>query len=803
MKLKTVRSKSMFDGSWSFHKGEIRIPYAVKGGMTGGITDASSLKEGEWLDIAFNDKGMGEQQLEWSSVNLPHDWCVEQQYVQDESLGSRDGSHGYLPGGIGYYRKTFELPADAAGSKWTVRFDGVSGTSTVWVNGHLIGSHHGGYIGFSYDLSDVLRYGEEGRNVILVKVDATECEGWWYEGCGIYRHVWLENTDRLHVAEYGTYVTTPEVTKEQAMVNIRTRIRNDYTEGLPVSLRTVIYDGAGLQVCVKMEDAYADWYTETELEQIFEVEQPMLWCPESPYLYKAESTVIYEGKELDRYETVFGIRSIRFDADEGFFLNEEPLLIKGTCNHQDFAGVGVALPDSLIEYKLRLLKEMGSNAYRSAHHPPTPELLDMCDRVGMLVMDENRKLDSSPGGLSQLKRMLYRDRNHPCVIIWSLENEEVLEGTVTGARILKTLADTTRRIDPTRPTSAAMNHGWNENGYNDAVEITGYNYGHREHLNIDIRDHEQYPERLMIGSECASYTATRGIYEDDPVRGYCSEYGTNIPSWGCTPQQAWSDLVNNRFLTGVFMWTGFDYRGEPTPYLWPCVNSHFGLMDTCGFPKDSYYYMQAVWKDEPIVHLLPHWNWPGSEGKRIEVRVFSNTDTVELSLNGKSLGEQQVDKTGYLSWEVVYEPGELKAVGKRGGHVIAEKAVVTAGQPYQICLYPDRLEGQADGLDTIPVRVAILDEQGHIVPAADNEIRFEVTGAGSLLGVGNGNPSSHEPDKSAIRRAFNGWCLALIQTSPAAGSIKVKAVSMGLAAAEVVLEAAPGEPLFPASGTII
>ncbi|WP_246188190.1 beta-galactosidase GalA [Paenibacillus tengchongensis] len=787
MRSGTVRNKRKLDEDWSFYKGEIRIPYAVKAGMTGGITDAGVLRDGEWLDIAYHDRGMGEQKLEWTSVSLPHDWCVEQQYVQDELLGARDGSHGYLPGGIGFYRRTFTLPAEAAGSKWRIRFDGVSGTSTVWVNGHLIGSHHGGYIGFSYDLSDVLRYGDEGVNVILVKVDATECEGWWYEGCGIYRHVWLENTDLVHVAEYGTYVTTPEVAKEQATVNIRTRIRNEYTEDLPVTLRTVIYDGTGVQISAGSVDAHAQWYAETELEQSFQVVQPKLWSPDTPYLYKAESTVICEGKELDRYETVFGIRSIRFDAGEGFFLNGEPLLIKGTCNHQDFAGVGVALPDSLIEYKLRLLKEMGSNAYRSAHHPPTPELLDICDRIGMLVMDENRKLDSSPNGLSQLERMLYRDRNHPSIIIWSLENEEVLEGTVTGARILKTLADTTRRIDPTRPTCAALNHGWYENGYNDAVEITGYNYGHRDHL--DLRDHAQHPERLMIGSECASYTATRGIYEDDPAKGYCSEYGTNIPSWGCTPQQAWSDLVNNRFLTGVFMWTGFDYRGEPTPYLWPCINSHFGLMDTCGFPKDSYYYMKAVWQEEPVVHVLPHWNWPGSEGKPIEVRVFANTDTVELSLNGRSLGEQQVEKTGYLSWEVNYEPGELKAVGKHGKLTVAEKAVVTAGQPYRIALFPDRQEGRADGSDTIPVRVAVLDRQGHIVPTADNEIRFEVTGAGKLLGVGNGNPSSHEADKSTLRRAFNGWCLALIQTSSEEGAIQLKAVSAGLAGAETVIQA--------------
>ncbi|MBT2289665.1 DUF4982 domain-containing protein [Paenibacillus albidus] len=786
MKQQPAREQRLFDEDWHFYKGNISIPYAVKGGMTGGITDCGSHQEGEWLDIAFNDKGMEHQQLEWVSLGLPHDWCVEQQYVHDDLLGARDGSHGYLPGGTGFYRKTFEIPAEGLGRKWSIRFDGVSGVSTVWVNGHLIGEHRGGYIGFSYDLSDVLRYGAEGKNVILVKVDATEPEGWWYEGCGIYRHVWLEQTHLLHVGEYGTFITTPEVSREQAMVNVRTTLCNEGTQSETMELVTEIYDADGQAVGSAVDRVFAENYGEREQEQEIVVEQPKLWSTDTPYLYRAVSFVNLNGETVDRYETVFGIRIIRFDANEGFFLNGEPLLIKGTCNHQDFAGVGVALPDSLIEYKLKLLQEMGSNAYRSAHHPPTPALLAACDRIGMLVMDENRKLDSSPNGLSQLKRMLYRDRNHPSVIIWNLENEEVLEGTVMGARILKTLADTTRKIDPTRPVSAALNHGWNEGGYSEVVDIVGYNYGQRN--NLDIRDHEQYPERVMIGSESASYTTTRGIYEDDPVRGYCSEYGTNVPSWGCSPERAWSDVAQNRFLTGVFLWTGFDYRGEPTPYRWPCINSHFGIMDTCGFPKDSYYYMQAVWTDEPMVHLFPHWTWNGAEGRVIEVRVFSNTETAELILNGRSLGEQQVNRTAHLSWDVGYEPGELIAVGKIGGKPVTRKVAVTAGQAAGIRLYPDRSRAVADGADTVPVRVAVVDGQGNIVPTADNEIRFEVEGAGILLGVGNGNPSSHEPDKATVRRAFNGWCLALVQASAEAGPVTVRAVSTGLASAEVVLQ---------------
>lgn len=780
------REKILFNDRWMFYKGELRIPVAVKAGMTGGITDSASLSEGEWLHIAFNDKGMGIGDLQWRTLNLPHDWCIEQQYVADESIGSRPGSHGYLPMGVGFYRKVFTIPQESLGKKWKVRFDGITGTSTVWVNGHLLGEHGGGYIGYSYDLTDVLRYGEEGENVILVKVDATEYEGWWYEGCGIYRNVWLEQTDHLHVAEYGTYITTPTISEETAEVQVQTRIRNDYTELKNIELVTEIYDTKDQHILTVSSHADVDWYSENEIVQNFNIDQPQLWSPDSSVLYKAISIVKYGGNVVDHYETTFGIRSIRFDTNEGFFLNGQYLPIKGTCNHQDFGGVGVALPTSLIEYKIKLLKEMGCNAYRSAHHPPTPELLDICDRLGMMVMDENRKLDSSPSGLSQLERLLYRDRNHPSVIIWSLENEEILEGTVTGARILKTLADTTRRIDPTRPTLAAMNHGWNDGGYADSVDIVGYNYGQRR--DHDVHDHEAHPDRIILGSESASFTVTRGIYEDDPVKGYCSMYGTNIPSWSCSLERAWGDVAKHPFLTGVFIWTGFDYRGEPTPHLWPCINSHFGLMDTCGFPKDVYYYMKAAWTDEPTVHLFPHWNWSGKEGEKIEVRVYTNTETVELLLNGKSLGEQAGNRTDYISWMINYKPGELIAVGKQSNEIVVEHKVVTTGAPHRIVLYPDRKSMSADGADTIPVRVAVVDKDDNVIQTADNEISFNVTGSGHLLGVGNGNPSSHESDKASYRRAFNGWCLALVQSLPDAGKVCLQARSTGLLSAEVELQ---------------
>lgn len=781
-----MRTRLRFNNGWQFRKGDIPIRYAVKAGMTGGMTDIGGRREeGEWLHIAYVDKENKQVEDGWSPVQLPHDWCVEGEYVNDPDAGSRPGSHGYLPAGIGFYRKVFIVPASEEGRTISIHFDGVTGRSMYWVNGHLIGERFGGYTSFHYDISDVLRYGGEGANVILVKVDATDCEGWWYEGGGIYRHVWLQSTDRLHVAHWGTYVTTPNIRETEASVCVKTRVQNDTADLRSFELRTLLVEKqSGNAVTETAAQAAVGNRGEIEVEHWLAVADPQLWSPEHPHLYKAVSEIWENGRLIDRYETTFGIRHIEFDADRGFLLNGKPYVIKGTCNHQDFAGCGVAVPDALIAHKLKLLKEVGCNAYRSAHHPPTPELLDWCDEFGMLVMDENRKLDSSPRGIEELRNMLLRDRNHPGVILWSLENEEVLEGTPAGARILKTLSDITRKIDPTRPTLAAMNHGWNDNGYGDGVDVVGYNYGHR---GTDVEHHGLYPNRRMIGSESASFTTTRGIYETDANCGYCSSYGTDAPSWGCSPEKAWSDVVRHPFMSGVFLWTGFDYRGEPTPYEWPCVNSHSGMMDTCGFPKDIYYFVKAAWTEEPLVHLFPHWNWPGREGRLVDVWTYSNCDTVELFLNGRSLGERQADRFSHQEWKVAYEPGELKAVCKRQGRMVAAGIRVTTGAAYAIRLEPDRTTLAADGMDAAAIRVAILDSNGKVVPTANDEVSFEIEGPGIIYGLGNGNPSSHEPDKANRRKAFNGYCLAIVQASEHGGVIKLTASSPGLRSAKVVI----------------
>lgn len=789
MILGNKRMRESFDQNWMFHLGDLPIMHAVKGGMTGGLTDCEQIAEGEWLKIAYFDEREPSvmNDREWRSINLPHDWCVEGNYVNDGGKVKHHKSHGYLPVGIGCYQKVFEIPVEDLGKKLSIEFDGVMRNCTVWVNGHLMGTHPSGYTGFCYDITDIARYGDEGKNVIFVKVDASDYEGWWYEGCGIYRHVWLDKTDRLHVGRNGTYVTTPVVGKDEAKVNVSTNVHNEHPHVVNCIVKTSIENGTGQVVATSSENVTIQGDSQTDVETVIALKEPMLWSPEKPYLYEV-ITEIYDVNEqevMDVYRTPLGVRTIEFTADKGFYLNGEQYLIKGTCNHQDFAGVGVALPDQVTEYKIKLLKDMGCNAYRCAHHAPSPELLDLCDRMGMLVMDENRKLDISPDGIADLKEILYRDRNHPSIILWSMENEEILEGTIMGARMLDTLSRITRAIDPTRLTIACMNHGWNDGGYSNSVDITGYNYGQRE--DQYLVDHEQFPDRIMIGSESTSCTTTRGIYENDDVKGYCSSYGDQIPEWSCSHEKSWQDVVNHPHLTGIFVWTGFDYRGEPTPYEWPCIGSHFGIMDYCGFPKDAYYYYKAAWTEEPMVHMMPHWNCQDKIGEEIDVWAYSNCETVELVLNGHSLGEKNVDRNSRMEWKVCYAPGELIAIGKIAGKEITRKVVTTAGTPDRIRLELDKNEVKANGTDIVMIKVSILDSLGEVVPTADNEVMFTIEGPGKIIGVGNGDPSSHEPDKANRRRAFNGHCLAIVQADKDQGEIVIRATSVSLEAAVAVI----------------
>jgi len=784
----SIRTKENFDFSWQFHKGDIAMKLVVRVGQ-GGITDINVpiiQKIDTVIDYTNFKSSSSMLPADWKTVNLPHDWCIEGTFVHDNDLGSQPGGNGYLPIGIGFYRKEFEIPETDSGKKISIEFDGIFRNSTVWVNGHLIGNHLSGYTPSNYDLSDVLRYGNEGKNVILVKVDATQSEGWWYEGCGIYRHVWLVKTDKLHVARFGTYVTTPTVSDTEAAVNIKTTLKNEYKTAKNLSLVSKIVDNKGLLFDTKTSTLSIPPFDQTEVSQTGAIKKPLLWSPETPNLYKVLTEVIENGNIVDTYETTFGVRTVEINKN-GVFLNGKLYPVKGTCNHQDFAGIGVALPDKINWYKLKVLKEMGSNGYRCTHHIPTPEVLDMCDSMGMLVLDENRHLSSSEEGLKDLSAMLYRDRNHPSIFMWSLENEEAMQGTVMGARIMETMVNTAHKIDPSRKVTAAMNHARNDGGYSDKLDVVGYNYGDKQ--SAYVKDKENHPDRVMFCTEGTSFVSTRGEYKNSWWPQSCSNSILWQPQWGPYPGEDWADIVKYPYLGGLFVWTGFDYRGEPTPFSWPSVSSQFGFIDVCGFPKDGYYAYKSAWTDIPTVHIFPHWNWPEKEGDSIKVHCYTNCDEVELLLNGKSVGKQKAVPFAKLIWPLIYQPGKLEARGYKAGKLVTNDIVKTTTAPAQVALNSDVSCIKADGFDVAIIKVAIKDAKGSVVPTADNLVKFSIDGPGKIIGVANGNPNSHEPDKASQRMAFNGYCLVLVQSSKKSGTIKLKATSETLKGFEVILKA--------------
>jgi beta-galactosidase len=683
----------------------------------------------------------------WRKVDLPHDWVVELPFdkAADTSHGFKPVGEGYPQNSIAWYRRSFDLPAADAGKRLWLEFDGVYRDATIIVNGWFVAHHEGGYNSFRCDITNVANCG--GGNVIAVRVDASQAEGWFYEGAGIYRHVWLVKTGPLAVAPDGMFIFSQfkdNVPKGPAEVHVQTRLVNT---GVPVdaTVTSEIFGPDGSALGRLTQDVHAPTGPAfAQLDQKAAVDSPKLWSPESPSLYRVVTTVTSGGRAVDRVETTFGIRTVGFDANKGYLLNGEPYTLKGTSNHQDHAGVGSALPDGLQYYRIARLKEMGCNAYRTAHNPPTPELLDACDRLGMIVMDENRQLGSDARHIAFLEEQIIRDRNHASVGIWSLGNEEFdVQGTQAGKRVVATMQDVVRRLDSTRPITCNAAVGDEYPGINEVIQVRGWSY----HVGKDMDAyHAEHPLQPNVGSEQGSTVSTRGIYANDPERGYVSAYDDNAPEWAQTAE-TWVTFFGPRpWLSGGFVWTGFDYRGEPTPYSWPCVNSHFGIMDTCGFPKDNFWYYQAWWTEAPMLHVLPHWNWAGREGQAIDVRAESNCDEVELFLNGKSVGRQPMKRYSEIKWSVPYAPGVLSAVAYKGGKVAAQTKVETTGAPASVQLRPYGTEISADGASVAVFMVSVADAQGRVVPTAGNGISFEIEGPGKIIGVGNGDPSSHEPD---------------------------------------------------------
>ena len=727
----TPRERISLDSGWKFYLGN---PW----GDVVGLAKADDNRGPAKAD--FSD-------LDWRTVNLPHDWVIELPFDP-----SADCNHGFKPVGPGFatndiawYRRTFNLPGDDTGKRLWLDFDGVYRNCDIFVNGWFMGHHDDGYDSFHCDITPVAHPG--GKNVIAVKIDASQFEGWFYEGAGIYRHVWLVKTSPLAIAPDGIFVSSRfpnNRPKGVAEVNVEAKLLNRQTNAANVDVRCEVISPTGKLVAKFHDSQKVKPLADKTLRLAGKVGAPELWSPASPRLYRLITTVQSDGKIVDREETEFGIRTIAFDATNGFLLNGQHYEIHGMCNHQDAAGVGVALPDALQYFRVAKLKEMGCDAYRTSHNAPTPELLEACDRLGMLVLDENRLFGSDAANLERLKGQIVRDRNHPSIFAWSLGNEEwSAQDTATGASVTKAMQNAAHSVDATRLCTLAVNSGsYGDFGIFSALDVNGFNY----HFESMDAYHAAFPAANILGTEQGSGIGTRGIYTNDAARGYISAYDDHNPRWGQSAKEWWGFFATRPWASGAFDWTGFDYRGEPTPYQWPCISSHFGILDTCGFPKDNFWYYQSWWTTNIVLHLLPHWNWAGREGQDIDVRALSNCQEVELFLNGESLGRQTMQRNAELKWNVKYKPGVVSARGYNDGKLVAAAKVETTGEPATITLAGDRTTINADGRDVSVITVAIADAQNRTVPLATNLIHFALSGPGRIIGVGNGDPTDHEAD---------------------------------------------------------
>ncbi|MDP5198187.1 glycoside hydrolase family 2 TIM barrel-domain containing protein [Flavobacterium sp. DG2-3] len=795
-----VNRKVSFNADWSFH-----------------------------LNDSIIDKDTIGTATKWRTLNVPHDWSIEGKFDEKSPGGYGGGS---LNGGLGWYKKTFKVAAQDSTKVTSITFDGVYRNSEVWVNGHYLGKRPNGYIGFQYEISKFLNYGEK-NNEIIVKVDnSKQPNSRWYSGSGIFRNVWIETTDKLHVGLWGTYITTPKVTAEKASVNFETTIKNQYAENKKATVITTIFK-EDKEVTSVTQDITINAGENQTLNQSAEVENPSLWSDEKPELYTAVTEISLDDKIIDQYKTIFGIRDFKFDLNKGFILNGKQVKIKGVCMHHDLGPLGSAINTRAIERQLEILKEMGVNGIRTSHNPPAPELLELCDKMGFIVMDEAFDMwkqtktkydygnDWDKWHKQDLIDQLLRDRNHASIFMWSIGNEIPEQWSQTGVEIAKELAAITREYDKTRPLTAGMNPPVNMNidavtlqfekkdvsinplAGSGVLDLIGYNYAHQtfeHHL-------KNFPKTPFIATETTSGLQTRGYYDavSDTIKKWpvrwdlkftegnpgntVSAYDQVQTPWGSTHEATWKIIKKHDFLAGMYVWTGFDYIGEPTPYEWPSVSSYFGIVDLAGFPKDVYYMYQSEWTTKDVLHIFPHWNW--KVGQTVDVwAYYNNADEVELFVNGKSVGKRA--KKGddlHVMWRIPFEAGTLKAVSRKGGKVVLEKEIKTAGNPSQLKLTADRASIKADENDLSFVTVDILDDKGTLAPNANNEINFSLKGDGKIVGVCSGDPVSHEPYKGTKHTALAGKCLVIIQSSNKTGRLELTAKANGLKQAAIVITA--------------
>jgi len=759
----------------------------------------------------------------WRQLDLPHDWGIEGAFDEKSTSTTNEGA---LPTGIGWYRKTFTLRASAKGKNIYIDFDGIYKNSEVWINGCCLGKRPNGYISFRDDMTPYINYSKP--NVIAVKVDNSEQpNSRWYSGSGIYRNVWLVTVDKIQFEHWGTFITTPKVSKETASISVSVSLRNSYFNTkakdvfvvVPLILETSVYDIKGKEILtLKRNISMMSDSAQKNYNQKLIIDNPHLWSVNYPYLYLLKIKLVANGKVLDTWQSGFGIRTFNFDKDKGFFLNGKPLKIQGVCEHHDLGALGAAVNTAAIAHKLRILKAMGCNAIRTAHNPPAPEFLDLCDKMGFLVMDEafdmwakkKNKFDYARDWKdwhkTDLEDQIKRDRNHPCVFIWSIGNEIREQFDTSGIRIAKELVGIVKSLDPTRPVTSALSENRPEKNFiyqSHALDLVGLNY----HIESYADFPKNYPSEKFIATETMSALETRGHY--DPVSDTTLKWPHNSKSkftdgntgltvsaydnvaayWGSTHEETWKIIKKYPYLSGMFVWTGFDYLGEPTPYPWPARSSYFGIIDLAGFPKDVYYMYQSEWTDRPVLHILPHWNW--QPGKTVDVwAYYSKADEVELYLNGKSLGikRKQGDDL-HISWKVPYGPGTLKAISRLKGKTVLAQEVRTAGAPAKIELIPDRSVLMADGKDLSYITIRVLDADGNLVPDANNVIHFDVTGSGSFVAADNGCQTDLESFKADHHKAFNGLCMAIVQAKPKGGAIIVNASSLGLKPQSIIINA--------------
>lgn len=777
------RVHRLFDDDWQFtlgHAGDPQKDFGCGTEYFNYLTKANSIHNaGPYSRNFVVERSSDDLPLSagWHDVTLPHDWVVDLPFAPQASH-----SHGYKTVGwrypetsVGWYRKTFVMPVETKDKHVELQFDGIFRDARIWVNGFYVGGEPSGYLSQVYDITEYVNPGD--TNLVCVRVDASLEEGWFYEGAGIYRHVWLNMTEPVHVRTFGTFAhASLDAPYDHALLTIETTVANDDVTPHGVFLRHILTDAQGH--VVGQSEVREGWLLDGKSEHVLtatiKVDNPVLWTLDNPHIYDIRTEVLENGKVVDSYHTRTGIRHIAFDSERGFLLNGREVKLKGVNMHQDHAGVGSAIPDALQIWRLRQLKSMDCNAYRSSHNPMTLGTLDACDSLGILVLEENRLTGVNEYQRHQLREMIRRDRNHPSIILWSIGNEEWgIEWSDYGRRIGVAMREFAHREDPTRPACSASSSG---PAILEPMDVAGYNYI-LSHRIDELR--EKWPSRCAVGTEETTGCGTRSVYFDDRSNGHMAAINRSPEGpdsvLNCI-ERGWKFYDSRPWLGGLFYWTGFDYRGEPNPLAYPATGSEFGILDYCGFPKDEAYYLRSWWTSEPVLHLLPHWNLDGHEGQTVDVWAYSNCEEVELIVNGRRMGRKTLERNGHLSWSVEYQPGYIEARGYNKGRRVMTHRVETTDKASRVRVSADRTRLDADGRDVSVCRVELRDRKGRFVPTACETIELEVTGPVRILGVGNGDPAFRDPERPDKRDArhfsvktFNGLAQVLLQSSDTCG----------------------------------